>query len=285
MTTLAVLEQWFLWLMIYSFIGWAYESTLCSVSARKLINRGFLNGPYCPIYGTGALLIELTLGRIESPVLLFFAGALLTCSLEYLTSWAMEKLFHARWWDYSKRRFNIKGRVCLIGAVVFGTFSVLLVKLLHPFVAGLTGRIPPAAMHWLCGGLLVVFLTDLTVTVCGLSGTHKAVAECSEFLRERRAELEEKLRSAPGYEELQRRREAFQQLGKELRGRLNAQQRRTIRNFPKLTLSRNNEALNELRAALEKARDSRREARKQGGARQKADVQSPRTEDAGRQQR
>ena len=113
------IETWFLWLMIYSVIGWVYESTICSIGQRKLINRGFLNGPYCPIYGTGAVLVLLVLGRIQNPVLLFFAGAVLTCSLEYLTSWLMEKLFHARWWDYSKRKFNIGGRVCLIGAIVF----------------------------------------------------------------------------------------------------------------------------------------------------------------------
>lgn len=76
--------------MIYSIIGWVYESTICSIGHRKLINRGFLNGPYCPIYGTGAVLVLLVLGRIQNPVLLFFAGALVTCSLEYLTSWLME---------------------------------------------------------------------------------------------------------------------------------------------------------------------------------------------------
>ena len=81
------IETWFLWLMIYSIIGWVYESTICSIGHRKLINRGFLNGPYCPIYGTGAVLVLLVLGRIQNPVLLFFAGALVTCSLEYLTSW------------------------------------------------------------------------------------------------------------------------------------------------------------------------------------------------------
>lgn len=69
------IETWFLWLMIYSIIGWVYESTICSIGHRKLINRGFLNGPYCPIYGTGAVLVLLVLGRIQNPVLLFFAGA------------------------------------------------------------------------------------------------------------------------------------------------------------------------------------------------------------------
>lgn len=141
------IETWFLWLMIYSIIGWVYESTICSIGHRKLINRGFLNGPYCPIYGTGAVLVLLVLGRIQNPVLLFFAGALVTCSLEYLTSWLMEKLFHARWWDYSKRKFNIGGRVCLIGAVVFGAFSVVLVLVLHPFVKSLTDRLTDAAFN------------------------------------------------------------------------------------------------------------------------------------------
>ena len=137
------IETWFLWLMIYSIIGWGYESTICSIGQRKLINRGFLNGPYCPIYGTGAVLVLLVLGRIQNPVLLFFAGALVTCSLEYLTSWLMEKLFHARWWDYSKRKFNIGGRVCLIGAVVFGAFSVVLVLLSSLLAACVTAFAGP----------------------------------------------------------------------------------------------------------------------------------------------
>lgn len=102
-------------------------------------------------------------------MLLFFAGALVTCSLEYLTSWLMEKLFHARWWDYSKRKFNIGGRVCLIGAVVFGAFSVVLVLVLHPFVKSLTDRLTDAAFNWICAILFVGIVSDLVVTVKGAS--------------------------------------------------------------------------------------------------------------------
>lgn len=97
--------------MIYSVVGWIYETTLCSITDRHFVNRGFLNGPYCPIYGSGALLDVLILGRIENPFLLFILGVLVTCSLEYLTSYVMEKLFKARWWDYSDKKFNIGGRV------------------------------------------------------------------------------------------------------------------------------------------------------------------------------
>lgn len=278
-------ETWFLWLMIYSIIGWVYESTICSIGQRKLINRGFLNGPYCPIYGTRAVLVLLVLGRIQNPVLLFFAGAALTCSLEYLTSWLMEKLFHARWWDYSKRKFNIGGRVCLIGAIVFGAFSVVLILVLHPWVKSLTDRLTDTALTWICAILLVGIVSDLIVTVKGLLGTHAVFAEYAVLLKQKRRELSEKLRLGAeegrerirelSAEERMKLREAAE-LGAEerekirrtteeererfyakLQMRLNAQQRRTIRSFPQWKLTRNNEVLDGLREAMEKAKKRR----------------------------
>lgn len=280
------IETWFLWLMIYSVIGWIYESTICSIGKRKLINRGFLNGPYCPIYGTGAVLVLLVLGRLRNPVLLFFAGAVLTCSLEYLTSWLMEKLFHARWWDYSKRKFNIGGRVCLIGAVVFGAFSVVLILFLHPFIKSLTDRLTDTALTWICAVLLVGIVSDLIVTVKGLLGTHAVFAEYAVLLQQKRRELAEKLRLGAeegrdrirelsaeeraklheaaelGAEERERIRrtteEERERFYAKLQMRLNAQQRRTIRSFPDLRLTRNNEVLDGLREAMEKAKQRRK---------------------------
>ncbi len=276
------LETWFLWLMIYSIIGWVYESTICSIGHKKLINRGFLNGPYCPIYGTGAVLVLLVLGRIQNPVLLFFAGAVVTCSLEYLTSWLMEKLFHARWWDYSKRKFNIGGRVCLLGAVVFGAFSVVLILFLHPWVKSLTDRLTDTALSWVCAILLVGVVSDLIVTVKGLLGTHAVFAEYAVLLQQKRKELADRLRTGAeegrerlrelSGEERAKVREAVEQSEEErerirrvteeerdrfyakLQMRLNAQQRRTIYSFPHLTLTRNNEVLDGLRENMEKVK-------------------------------
>lgn len=85
----------FLWFFLYSLLGWVYETTLCSISQRKFVNRGFLNGPYCPIYGAGALLVILLFGKMTNPFQLFLCSAVVTCALEYLTSYGMEKLFHA----------------------------------------------------------------------------------------------------------------------------------------------------------------------------------------------
>lgn len=100
----------FLYLIIYSVTGWVYETILCSVLARKFVNRGFLTGPWCPIYGFGALLVIFPLQRLKDDLLpLFLSSMVLTMLLEYLTSYVMEKLFHTRWWDYSDKKFQLNG--------------------------------------------------------------------------------------------------------------------------------------------------------------------------------
>ena len=179
------IETWFLWLMIYSVIGWIYESTICSIGQRKLINRGFLNGPYCPIYGTGAVLVLLVLGRIQNPVLLFFAGAVLTCSLEYLTSWLMEKLFHARWWDYSDRPFNLNGRICLGGFLVFGAGVTLVLYFVQPLLMKLTGMLSPFWTNLIAGILAVIYAADAVVSLCSCFGFSKTMRRVHDELERR----------------------------------------------------------------------------------------------------
>ena len=109
------LEHYFLWFLFYSFVGWMYESILVSCQQHRLVNRGFLNGPLCPIYGTGAILGVAILGNVHNPIIIFLISMVGATILEYTTSCVMEQLFHARWWDYSNFRFNLQGRVCLLG--------------------------------------------------------------------------------------------------------------------------------------------------------------------------
>ena len=197
----------------------------------------------------------------------------------------MEKLFHARWWDYSKRKFNIGGRVCLIGAVVFGAFSVVLILVLHPFIKSLTDRLTDPALNIICAMLFVGIVSDLIVTVKGLLGTHAVFAEYAVLLQQKRRELSEKLRlgAEEGRERIRElsaeermklheaaelgaeEREKIRRTTEEerdrfyakLQMRLNAQQRRTINSFPQWKLTRNNEVLDGLREAMEKARKRR----------------------------
>jgi uncharacterized membrane protein len=157
----------FLLFILYSFIGWAYESIYVSILEKKPVNRGFLNGPLIPIYGAGALLVILVFRHhSENVISLFISSAVLISILEYITSWGMEKMFHARWWDYSTHKFHINGRVCLDGAAVFGAFSVLLIIFLNPFINSMLDRLLPKRAQEITSGILfVVFAADVFITI------------------------------------------------------------------------------------------------------------------------
>ena len=130
-----VICKYFLYFIIYSFIGWLLEVICKFFEFKRYINRGFLIGPICPIYGYGVLTIILLIGRNTSDILSVFLKSILVCSiLEYFTSYFMEKIFKARWWDYSKRRFNINGRICLETMLPFGILGTTVVYLIHPII-------------------------------------------------------------------------------------------------------------------------------------------------------
>ncbi len=228
------LENLFLWFVIYSIAGWIYETILCSVEHKRFVNRGFLNGPYCPIYGFGAVLDILILGDIQNPVLLFISGAFVTCTLEYITSWGMEKLFHARWWDYSERKYNINGRVCLIGAVVFGAFSVFLIKFLHPAVSFCTSMLPDNVRTAVSAVLLVGMLADTVYTLTKFS-------EFEKILRNTAERLDDAAQSVKAL---------YTKANASYHGtlsKINSQVRRMLRSFPRLKSVRYNDSLKKLR--------------------------------------
>ncbi len=264
------IEEIFLWVIIYSIVGWIYESIVCSIGQKRLVNRGFLNGPYTPIYGVGALFDILILGWIKNPILLFFLGAVVCCIIEYITSYLMEKLFHARWWDYSKRRFNINGRVCLLGAIVFGILSVVLLKVIHPIVSTYIGMIPQPWLHIVSSVIFVLFVTDIIVTVTGFTGFNDKLKEISLIFEQKKdiafksfdiykTEANEKIKDGAGklkenavkIKENASRSAVFS-LYENITGKLNKQQRRMIKAFPKLKSLKYDDILSDLRELLSK---------------------------------
>lgn len=119
---------------IYSFLGWIMEVTLTLITDKKFVNRGFLLGPCCPIYGCGCILLNLLLHNYTNNILVLFILTMFTCSsLEYITSFLMEKIFKLRWWDYSQMKFNINGRICLETMTPFSILGVLAIKYATPF--------------------------------------------------------------------------------------------------------------------------------------------------------
>ena len=126
------LTQWILFFFIYSFVGWCWESCYVSVRKHRWINRGFLHGPMLPIYGSGALVILIsTIGVRENPWLIFLFGMLAATVLEYITGAVMERMFHVRYWDYSRQKLNLNGYICASSSLCWGVFSVLLVRIVH----------------------------------------------------------------------------------------------------------------------------------------------------------
>lgn len=159
---LYTISFWYLLFLLYSIIGYIAEVVSCSITLKKIVlNRGFLIGPYLPIYGFGCLIMVWLLFRYEDDLLVLFIMSAFFCTvLEYFTSLLMEKLFKLRWWDYSNRKFQINGRVCLDNALLFGLGGILVVKVLHPFLSGVVYLLPSSITIWLAIILVFIFLFD-----------------------------------------------------------------------------------------------------------------------------
>lgn len=160
-----VICRYFLYFIIYSFIGWSMEVICKLFELKKFVNRGFLIGPICPIYGYGVLGIILLIGRDTSDILAVFLKSILICSvLEYFTSYIMEKLFKARWWDYSRRKFNINGRICLETMLPFGALGCFVVYLVHPSIIKFVSLLNQPLMYVIATILFIIYLVDNIVS-------------------------------------------------------------------------------------------------------------------------
>lgn len=156
----------FLLFLGYSIMGWLLEVIAVSLSAKKVIvNRGVLIGPYCPIYGTAALIIILFLNKYYRDPLTLFIMATLVCSLvEYGASYLLEKVYNARWWDYSHKKFNINGRICLSYALGFGLAATLIMYFVNPFLLNVFYRIKTPTLIFMTLVIMLIFLIDNIIT-------------------------------------------------------------------------------------------------------------------------
>ena len=178
---------WFF--MIYSFLGWVLEVIYHAVSIGKVVNRGFLNGPVCPIYGFGMIFILMLLNLIfpggaakAHGAALFAFGIVIATSIELLGGWALDKIFHARWWDYSDKPFNLNGYICPEFSFYWGIGTVLAVRVLHPFVADTTVNIWPKQIAWPVAIVLCcAYAADTVVTVMIVNGLNKELAELDDL--------------------------------------------------------------------------------------------------------
>lgn len=164
------LNQWLILFYIYCVLGWIWESCYVSFKKHKWINRGFLKGPLLPIYGSGAIVVLIsTLTVKNNLVLVFIIGMISATILEYITGVAMEKLFHVRYWDYTKEPFNINGHICLISSLAWGIFSMLLVRVVNPNIESLVTIIPERISE------IVSYIITVLVTIDGVESFNEAM--------------------------------------------------------------------------------------------------------------
>lgn len=158
--------QWLFFFFTYCTLGWIWESCYVSVKNREWVNRGFLYGPWLPIYGSGAVsVLIMTLPVRNSLLLIFILGMIGASLLEYCTGASMERIFHMRYWDYSDQPCNLNGHICLLSSLVWGCFSLLLVKIIHPPVENAVLRIPEATADLLVLLLTILFVADVTKSI------------------------------------------------------------------------------------------------------------------------
>lgn len=250
---ITTLEHYFLWFLFYSFVGWMYESILVSCQQHRLVNRGFLNGPLCPIYGTGAILGVAILGNVRNPIIIFLISMVGATILEYTTSWVMEQLFHARWWDYSNFRFNLQGRVCLLGALIFGLGGVGVVLGSQPYVERVTDMIPLPMLHTLVTVLALITIIDLAVTVTGMLEFEQvldSVAQVVQDVAARAGGTWQRGSSAVSDRMRELSQDTVERLRWAINGVINAQQKRMLKSFPKFQVPDRQDIIDSLRELM-----------------------------------
>lgn len=243
-------REYLCYFLIYAFLGWCCEVVFAAAMHGKFVNRGFLNGPVCPVYGFGVCLVVFVLYPIKENLLALFLGSmLLTSAIELVAGYLMEKCFHHRWWDYSKRPLNIGGYVCLLFSLLWGLACVLVIDVAHPLVAKLVSLIPVKLTVILLAVLYAVLLADLVVTVLcvlKLNRRLRKLDEAAERLRVVSDSVGESL--AEGTIAVKKRNEAFRAALREHKPGFG--ERRLLKAFPDIRSERYAEAMQELKRRL-----------------------------------
>ena len=160
------MAQWLFFFFVYCIVGWIYESTYVSIESKKLTNRGFMRGPVIPLYGCGAIvMLWATLPFRDNIFLTYVSGLLAATVLEYVTGVVMEAIFKVRYWDYSDKKFNFQGHIWLCASLLWGAFSVLLVRFIHLPVDRLMRALSPKLLETLVSVVGILFVVDLTLSV------------------------------------------------------------------------------------------------------------------------
>lgn len=234
--------------IVYSFLGWTLESVTKTISQKKFVNSGFLFGPFCPIYGSGAVAMILILNSYQGNYITIFILSFFIFSVwEYFVGWLLEKIFHTKYWDYSYYKFQIKGRVCLVNSLTWGVLGVAFVEIIHPVIAYLIYKIPVNFVNWTTAVLAVYMAIDFSITVIKIKNVDVKLTKLGTVTNSIKAKIEElKLipEKARNNQKLQDAMEELKVRQAELKETLEEQTKRFKRAFPRMKSEKIREFLN-----------------------------------------
>lgn len=259
-----------LYFFVYGFLGWCTEVAFAAWKERHFVNRGFLNGPICPIYGFGVgIVVQFLTPFRDNFFLLYITSVLLVTTLEWFTGFILEKIFHNKWWDYSNMPLNLGGYVCLLFSLIWGAACVLIVDFIHPLIHSMLSHIPSVL-----GVIIIILLgttvcADLYVTASGILKLNKRLAKMQEIANELHQiseklgqnifkntisaiEVQEEISDALDIDE---RIAELKKHYKQISENTTHIQRRLVKAFPKMESRKYTNALRELREKLKDLRD------------------------------
>lgn len=189
---MSIIFELLTYFIIYSFLGWIMESIVRSVCEKKIINTGFLIGPFCPIYGIGAIILFLFLDKFENKILsLFFVAIIVLTTWEYIVGVLLEKLFNTKYWDYSEQKFNFQGRICLVNSICWGILGVIFVEYIHPFIQSFILKINPILLKYIIVIVAIIMFADMIISIIKVKNIKSTLERVEKLNKEIKDKLKE----------------------------------------------------------------------------------------------
>ncbi len=190
-----MLINWLWFFLIYAFMGWCLEVVFAARTTHHFVNRGFLNGPYCPIYGVGVTLIVTLLEPVKNNLFLVFIGSVVILSLiELITGYLLERLFHQKWWDYSDQNYNLGGYICLKFSLIWGAAILLVVRFVHPWIASFVSQNLVSKYNFSLVFILILMGIDLIITITSILKLNHWIS-MSDFALSKITEISEHIKA------------------------------------------------------------------------------------------
>lgn len=256
------MTQWLFFFYFYSFGGWCFESAFVSMKERKWVNRGFMRGPFLPLYGSGAVMMFIvSMPFQDNVVLTYFAGCVGATALEYVTGVVMESLFKIRYWDYSGKKFNFQGRICLTSTIAWGFFTIGMTRIIHKPIEQMMLAIPSRILGYVTFGVTIYIVADFTLSFKAALDIRDILVKM-QGIKEEMARMQKRLdaiKSAPGaymdsvrdeITELRARYNLYMENRRQYKETLDFYKRDMIRNNPGMNSEKFRDTFEELKDAV-----------------------------------